>query len=281
MNVVYINGEEYLPKQNVKSYLFIGLDTDGEMKASDSFNNAVQADFLLLAVLDEAKDTYSLLQINRDTMTPVNILDIKGEYAGMETMQIALSHTYGDGLEVSCENTVSAVSELMFGAEIDGYIAVTMRGLSEIVDSLGGVDICMAEDYTDIDPSFRKNSTVTLDGTLGLKFVRARMDVQDGSNLSRMERQRVFLDAIADKAFHQEITAGFINGLSERLSPYLLTDCSLEELTSILGSFSGAEHSAAVSPEGEAVMGDKYMEFYVDESKLRELIASVYYDKIK
>ena len=45
-------------------------------------------------------------------MTPMDVFDKNGLYAGRQTVQIALSHAYGEGMEESCENTVKAVSEL-------------------------------------------------------------------------------------------------------------------------------------------------------------------------
>ena len=48
-------------------------------------------------------------------MTDIDVLDMDGQPTkGTANAQIALAHAYGDGLEVSCENTVRAVEHLMY-----------------------------------------------------------------------------------------------------------------------------------------------------------------------
>ena len=44
------------------------------------------------------------------------------------TGQLALAHTYGSGEEDSCENTVLAVENLLYGVGIDHYVSLTMDG---------------------------------------------------------------------------------------------------------------------------------------------------------
>ena len=51
------------------------------------------------------------IQLNRDTMTEIQILGVNGEPAVTMTGQLALAHTYGSGEEDSCENTVLACGE--------------------------------------------------------------------------------------------------------------------------------------------------------------------------
>ena len=128
---VYINGEPYTPRKGVSSVLVIGVDTLGKAVGSDSYNNSEKADFLALIVFDDKNEKYTVLHINRDTMADVPMLDIAGKEMGKLYTQLAIAHTYGDGLVSSCKNTVKAVSDYLYGVKIDNYISVTMDAVSE------------------------------------------------------------------------------------------------------------------------------------------------------
>ncbi|MGN1308036.1 MAG: hypothetical protein ACI4V3_10245, partial [Faecousia sp.] len=113
VRTIYYNGRQYLLNDNLTTLLIMGID-DFELTESNTYRNTSQADFLLLAVFDHESKTCSLLQINRDTMADIPVLGALGDHIGLTTGQIALAHTYGSGLEDSCENTVDAVSRLLY-----------------------------------------------------------------------------------------------------------------------------------------------------------------------
>ena len=124
--VIYVNGQAYALR-DLETILLLGVDKfEGE--TPEGYLNNQQADFLLLLVLDEAGETCTPIQLNRDTMTQIQILGVNGEPAGTMTGQLALAHTYGGGEEDSCENTVLAVENLLYGVEIDHYVSMTMDG---------------------------------------------------------------------------------------------------------------------------------------------------------
>lgn len=129
-----------------EAFFVICLDKEGEQRDSGSYRNNAQNDLLLLLVMDAREKKYSLIQINRDTMTNVPVLDVNGMRSGKNFEQIALAHTYGNGLEVSCENTVKAVSDFLGGVNIDNYAAITMSAVAPVNDYFGGVDVTVEED---------------------------------------------------------------------------------------------------------------------------------------
>ncbi|MGM9614334.1 MAG: hypothetical protein ACI3W7_02225, partial [Oscillospiraceae bacterium] len=61
------------------------------------------------------------------------------------------------------------------------------------------------------------------------------------------------------------------------VADYLVTDCSVDELSGYGEQLSGYTLSDIVAPEGEAVLGDTYMEFYVDEAALQQLVIDWFY----
>ena len=55
--------------------------------------------------------------------------------------QIALAHANGDGMELSCENTVDAVSNMLYGIRIEGYISLNMDSIKILNHLAGGVPV--------------------------------------------------------------------------------------------------------------------------------------------
>ena len=139
-NSIMHNGIAYVPKKNIETFLVMGLDTI-EGAANDSYNNDQRADFLMLFVFDNDTKQCTALQINRDTITNVNILGVAGDAIGSAPMQITLAHTYGHGGDISCRNTANAVSNLLNDVKIDHYISVTMGAVPTLNDLVGGVEV--------------------------------------------------------------------------------------------------------------------------------------------
>ena len=278
-NELYLDGEIYTPKKNITSYLIIGIDKDGEFKASRKYDNDQQCDFLALIVFDSDAKTYRILHINRDTMTPVNMLGVNGKVMSTRVMQIALSHTYGNGLERSCQNTADAVSNLLFGMPVDKYYAFTMSAVGEIADFVGGVPITIEEDLTEADPSFTEGAEVVLTKDTALSFVRARMEVSDGSNISRMGRQKQFIRALMEIFDGQEDADVFVMDAMKRIAKYSLTNAETRDINNITESFYEYSFDGLISPEGEAMFDGQYIQYHVDDEKLKQLVLDTFYDK--
>ncbi|MFR8126152.1 MAG: LCP family protein [Acutalibacter sp.] len=150
--ITYYNGTAYARREDLETVLLLGVDKfEGE--TPEGYLNNQQADFLLLLVMDKQHETCTPIQLNRDTMTEIQILGVTGEPAGTFTGQLALAHTYGSGEEGSCENTVLAVSNLLYGMEIDHYVSLTMDGVALLNDLVGGVTVEVLDDFSGIDES--------------------------------------------------------------------------------------------------------------------------------
>ena len=273
-------GAEYPIKRSVKTVLLIGTDNqEGYKEVTEGivpFFSGAQADFLILVALDTEAGTAELLQINRDTMMDVPWLDVLGNYGGTEFQQICLAFYYGDGGRKSCLNTVDAVSSLLFDAPIDHYIQVPVTAISVINDLVGGVPVTMEEDYTKIHPSFRKGETVLLKGSQAEAFVRARMGLDDGTNIARMKRQRQYLDSLqtqAREAFHSD--SQFTVKLLEALSEYLQSDMTAQQLSDFLTRMDTADIAPIRYAEGELRATEHY-EFYPEEASLWEMVYAAY-----
>ena len=65
--------------------------------------------------------------------------DDTNEFLGSINRQLSLAHAYGDTPAARCRNTVTAVSGLLYGIEIDHYISLSMDGVIILNNLAGGV----------------------------------------------------------------------------------------------------------------------------------------------
>ncbi len=274
-------GQEYPMKPHLQTVLLIGTDAlEGYQEKTEGvkpFYNYHQADFLTLVVLDTDNNTAEILQLNRDTMTDVPWLDVLGNYGGTEFKQLCLAYNYGDGGMKSCKNTVNAVSGLLFDAPIDHYIQIPMTAIGVLNDVVGGVPVYMEEDLTAAAPAFVEGTTVWLDGGQAEKFVRARMALENDTNLARMKRQRQYLDSFqkrAREAFNSD--SDFLVKLLEKLSEFLQSDLTAQQLSDLVTKLDKSEISPIRYAEGELKLGEQYYEFYPEESSLWSMVKQAY-----
>ena len=279
--ITYYNGTAYAKREDLETVLLLGVDKfEGE--TPEGYLNNQQADFLLLLVMDKQHETCTPIQLNRDTMTEIQILGVTGEPAGTFTGQLALAHTYGSGEEDSCENTVLAVSNLLYGMEIDHYVSLTMDGVALLNDLVGGVTVEVLDDFSGIDESLVQGETVTLQGQQALTYVRSRGGLEDSSNLRRMERQRQYLAALQQQlkaAVQQE--DGFTLDALLQLNEYMVSDCTVNQLSDLGDSLATYQVGDILTTPGDAQEGEEFMEFTVDEDALQQLVMDVFYEPVE
>ena len=267
----------YFPRQDITVVLVMGIDQYGPVADSEAYNNRGAADMVMLLVFDEKNEVCNVLHLNRDTMLEMPVLGLGGREAGTYYGQLALSHTYGSGLEDSCENVRKTVSNFLYGITIDHYVAMNMDAISILNDAVGGVTVHVTEDFSQVDPTIGMG-TVTLKGEQAIHFVRTRKDVGDQLNLSRIDRQQEYIDGFVDSfRAKQEQDGEFIAQAYEDVSPYLVTDCTVNAISGMIDRYGDYSIGEVVSPEGRNVMGEQYFEFYVEEEKLDALILRMFY----
>ena len=278
----YYDGTWYTQNTDLETLLIAGIDKYSDQLAEtlalgeelDANINTQQSDFVLLLILDKARSTCTVLPLNRDTMTQINALGLAGESIGSFTGQLALAHTYGSGGMDSGYNTVEAVSDLLYGAQIDHFITVTMDAVAVLNDLVGGVTVRVEDDFSDITDQLPQGQEVHLTGSLALTYVRSRRSVADQTNMNRMARQKTYLEALYEQLEAQPAETFSAKVLLE-LSPYLVSDCSAAELSELYQEIMDSKLTVLDAPEGESVRGEKFMEFYPDEQKLQRLVVDL------
>lgn len=279
-NIRY-NGIEYALKDNIETFLIIGLDKYEGESSADSYNNDKQADFLLLLVFDNEQKKSTAIQINRDTMVDINVLGVAGERVGTVTKQITLAHTYGNGRDVSCRNTADAVSTLLKGVNINHYVSMTMESVSILNDLVGGVELTVLDDFSDVDHSLVQGENVILNGEQALIYVRTRSGLDDSTNMARMKRQKQYLNALYERVGDRIYSdKDFVVNASLKLSDYIISDRSVTQLQELMKKYREFELVEICELNGETVLGEEYVEFYPAEDSLMKLVIDNFY-KVK
>ena len=274
---ITVNGVDYYPRQDITVILAMGIDTEGEMVDSGSYNNDGEADVISLIIFDESEECCTVLNLNRDTMVNMPVLGVDGRKAGTAYQQLALSHTYGSGLEDSCENTKETVSKLLNNIYIDYYIAANMDAIAIANDAVGGVTVNVTDDFSTVTDNLPMGE-VTLKGQQAVSYVRMRKNVGDQLNISRMERQKEYIEGfMVSLKEKRQSSDSFVYSMYEDISPYIITDMSANVLSGMFSRYEGYHFKEIISPKGENVRGERYMEFYLDREALDKLIIDVFY----
>ncbi|HEY5787326.1 MAG TPA: LCP family protein [Microlunatus sp.] len=127
----------------------------------------------------------ALISIPRDSYVPI---------PGNGTNKINAAYAFG-GPEL-----LVATVEQNTGLRIDAYTEIGFGGFVNVIDALGGIEMCLPKAIKDKDSHLNlKKGCQTLSGTNALGYVRMRKADPLG-DLGRVQRQRQMLAAIAKEA---------------------------------------------------------------------------------
>lgn len=178
--------------------LLIGSDTranQGDKNYGKS--EAELADVLILIHINQARTNAVALSFPRDLMVSMpECPNPEGgdPYPAKNYIQINATLNYGGP---AC--TLLTIQELT-GIRIPYLAMIDFKGVIAMSAAVGGVTVCVAEDIND---RYSKLSLPagehTLIGDQALAFLRTRHGVGDGSDLSRISNQQVFLTSLMRK----------------------------------------------------------------------------------
>lgn len=281
---VRYQGIHYRYNEDILTFLFLGIDKKSEVRTVKNGIDGGQSDAIFLLVLNPRSKEINVIGIPRDTMAEIEVYDKDGSYMGTAIGQITLQHGYGDGASVSCERSRKAVSKLFYGLPVHGYCAINMGAVPLINDAVGGVELTALEtiDYSGFH--MKEGETVHLEGMEAYHYLHYRDISRFGSAGARLERQKQYLTvyaATAIEAMKKDITLPVT--LYDTLNRYMVTDISIDEVSYLAVQMLGYHFDGAniYSLEGETVRGEKFEEFYADETALYELILDVFYEEME
>lgn len=173
------------------NYLLVGSDSREGLTSAQKKEYATgnaegrRTDSIILVHVPQGGGKPALVSLPRDSFVPI---------PGKGSNKINAAFAFG-GPKLLV-HTVEQVTDL----RIDGYVEIGFAGFASVVDSLGGVDLCVKFPMNDKKAGINlKKGCQTLDGRNALGYVRARYSDPRG-DIGRADRQRQFLGAIMKKA---------------------------------------------------------------------------------
>jgi LCP family protein required for cell wall assembly len=174
--------------------LLVGSDSRGTLTEQEQHElgaravGGERADSLILAHIDPSTNRVVMVQFPRDYY-----VEIAGR--GPDRINSALN----DG-----RRTLVQTVEQLTGLEVNHYVQVNLAGFRDLVDAIGGVDVCIPEvipfdRQTGIEVTEDEVGMVHFDGDRALRFVRSRKVFGEG-DFDRIRNQQRFLAAAVDKA---------------------------------------------------------------------------------
>lgn len=273
------DGKMYQYRDDVVTVLLMGIDynSDPSRWANDVRSNGGNADLLALVIFDTETNEICILNIPRDTMTDVLAVDAEGKYKDTLFSNITTAHSYGDGGELSCELTVDAVSNLLYGIPINRYVSISYYALPLLNQAIGGLEITLERDYTNINAAFTEGATVRLTDYQLKRMVVYRDHSELEGAYERGLRDMTVLKALFEqcKGMVKE-DPGAVFALYNKLEDYITTDLRLDEISYLAQKAVKMDLNAdtVIAMQGEAVAGEIYVEFYPDEQWLHDFVTA-------
>ena len=181
--------DEQVANTSGTNWLLVGSDSRQGLSEEDQQALGTGGD-----VGEGRTDTIMLLHIPRSGQAQLVSIprDSYVEVPGFGMDKINAAFAYGG------PKLLAQTVEGNTGLHIDHYAEIGMGGLANVVDSVGGVDICVAEPINDplagID---LQEGCQKLEGSDALGYVRTRATAM--GDLDRVQRQREFFSALLDK----------------------------------------------------------------------------------
>jgi len=193
----------------------IGSDTrSGDGNSGAHLGNANQfgggrSDTVILLHISGDRKSAIGVSIPRDTMITLPQCKNKGKSVGGYEARFNVAYEIGGP---GC--TIKALEQIS-GLPINNFLEVDFGGFKNIVDAVGGVDVCLATDVNDKKSGLKLTAgNHTIKGDEALAFVRVRHGISDGSDTSRIRRQQAFISSLMRKV----LSSGTLLNPAELLS---------------------------------------------------------------
>ena len=202
------------------------------MGVDERVEDVGRSDTLMVASLDAAQDSVSLLSIPRDTRVQI-------KRHGYDKINAA----YAYGGEALTQNTV----ESLLGINIDHYIIVNTNSFGKMIDAIGGIDIDVDNRMFYEDPWDDNGGLVIdlkpglqhMDGKTAITYVRYRDEEGDAG---RVRRQQKFMRACFEKLSDPSMMIKLPEIVQEARNA-VKTDLSINEMVDIAKTLKLADES--------------------------------------
>jgi LCP family protein required for cell wall assembly len=179
--------------------LLVGSDTRAGQGSEFGYTKSVLADVIILLHVSADRKNATALSFPRDLLVPWPKCPSTSIPPGPGYLPQSLGQinaTIANGGPGCTLLTVEALT----GLEIPYLGLIDFKGVIEMSNAIGGVEVCVTQPIDDPYTFLKLDAgTHTLQGKDALQFLRTRHGVGDGSDLSRISNQQVFLTSLLRK----------------------------------------------------------------------------------
>jgi LCP family protein required for cell wall assembly len=188
--------------QGPLNILVIGSDTRANQEANYGSSTANLADVIMLLHVNEARDNAVVMSFPRDLLIPIPDCIPEDNRPSRYGDQMQINQT----LDLAGPSCVLDAVQQLSGISIPHLGLIDFKGVIGMSEAIGGVEVCVANPINDPYSQLTLDAgTHLLEGEQALAFLRTRYGVGDGSDLSRISNQQVFLTSLVRKVMDEDI----------------------------------------------------------------------------
>ena len=293
---VAIDGKVYSYDSSRINLLVLGVDKKGKRDREPDYEKWLsgQTDAIFVVSINPSDKDVSIIGVPRNSMVNVNIYDSEGHISKTVFDQICLQYPYAGGAEHGLEKAKETVSSLLYNLPIHGSLAIGYEAVSKVNDMAGGVDVVALESLETPFGDYEKGESLHLEGKYVLAYVKSRDVSVIGSPTMRLERQKQYLGALAEK-LKKKVRENpmIVKEIYDAVSGYINTDIGIDEMVYLGAQASGYKFSGEdihlLKGKDKAVpivkdgmeTGDFYDDLYLDEEGLRETMVRIFYKEVR
>ncbi|HEX2176489.1 MAG TPA: LCP family protein [Nocardioidaceae bacterium] len=160
-----------------------GESIEQELADGEWTTGAFRSDTIMLVHIPADQSQAFLVSIPRDSYVPI---------PGHDRQKINAAFSFG-GPDLSVRTV-----ENLTGVYIDHVAMIDWEGFKDLTHAIGGVQVTVAETFTDPKTGTWEAGTYNLEGQRALDYVRTRYALEEG-DFDRIKRQQNFLRAVMQK----------------------------------------------------------------------------------
>ena len=215
--------------------LLVGSDTRAGQGGGFGHVTSNLADVIILLHVSADRKNAVALSFPRDLMVPWPACPSTSGGSGYLPQSLGqINATIANGGPGCTLLTVESIT----GLTIPYLAMINFKGVIEMSNAVGGVTVCVAnpihDTYTHLDLAA---GTHTLQGVQALQFLRTRHGIGDGSDLSRISNQQVFMSSLFRKIKSQGVLTNpiYLYSLANAAARNMTLSSNMTDLNVLVG----------------------------------------------
>ncbi|RZU34132.1 LCP family protein [Blastococcus saxobsidens] len=195
------------PARTALTFLVVGSDTRADVPEGERPDG--RSDVMMLVRVTADRQNAQVISLPRDSWVSI---------PGMGMAKLNAAYAYGG------PTLLVQTVENLTGVRVDHYAAIDFQGFVQMTDSLGGVDVQVAE-ATSNGPYTYEAGLNHLDGDEALNYVRQRYGLP-GGDFDRVKRQQQYLRSVFGALSQQNVLTdmGALGGFMDALTGAMAVD---------------------------------------------------------